>query len=103
MLLCFSVHNEKQLLSGCPTLFQNKLQEQGVQDVVNRNRTKFEPYRDLVDQNFSQFNENSINNQDLHSQTGNDEIPEQNIPMKMIQMIQKQTKLLQFLILCHKY
>ena len=60
MLLCFSVHNEKQLLSGCPPLFQNKLQEQGVQDVVNRNRTKFEPYRDLVDQTFSQFNRTQL-------------------------------------------
>ena len=54
---------------------QNKLQEQGVQDVVNRNKIKFEPYGYLLDQDFSQFNENSINNQDPHSQIENDEIP----------------------------
>ena len=38
-----------QLLSGFPPLYQNKLQEQGVQDVVNTNKIKFEPYGDLVD------------------------------------------------------
>ena len=60
------------MLAGCQQLYRNKLQEQGVQDVVNRNKIKFEPYGDLVDQVFSQFNENSINNQDPHSQTEND-------------------------------
>ena len=64
------------MLSGFPPLYQNKLQEQGVQDVVNRNKIKFEPYSGLVDQAFSQFNENSINNQDPHSQIENDETPE---------------------------
>ena len=53
-------------------LYQNKLREQGAQDVVNRNKIKFEPYRDLVDQNFSQFNEN---NQGSYSQFENDEAP----------------------------
>ena len=63
-------HVPNKLLS-----LQNKLQEQGVQDVVNRNKIKFEPYGYLLDQAFSQFNENSINNQDSHSQIENDEIP----------------------------
>ena len=68
------------MLAGCPQLYQNKLQEQGVQDVVNRNKIKFEPYGDLVDQAFSQFNENSINNKDPHSQIENDETPEAEHP-----------------------
>ena len=72
--------DEKQLLSGCPPLYQNKPQEQGVQDVVNSNKIKFKPYRDLVDQIFSQFNENSINNQDSHSQIENYETPETEYP-----------------------
>ena len=76
MLLFFPFRDEKQLHSGCPSFYQNKLHEQGLQDVVNRNKIKFEPYGDLVDQVFSQFNENSINNQDPHSQTENDETPE---------------------------
>ena len=41
MILIFSLRDENQLLSGCPPLCQNKLQEQGVQDVVNRNKIKF--------------------------------------------------------------
>ena len=74
-LLFFTFRDEKQLLSGCPPLYQNKLQEQLVQDVLNRNKIKFEPYGDLVDQAFSQLNENSINNQDPQRQIENDEHP----------------------------
>ena len=80
MLLLFPFRDEKQLLSCCSPLYQNKLQEQGVQDVVNRNKIKFEPYGNLVDQVFSQFNENSINIQDPHSQIENDETPEAEYP-----------------------
>ena len=73
MFLLF--RDKKQLLPGCPTLYQKKLQEQGVQDVVTRNKIMFEQYGDLVDQAFSQFDENSINNQDSHRQIENDETP----------------------------
>ena len=47
---------------------QNKLQQEGVQNVVNINKIDFKPYNDLVDQTFLQFNENVINNQDPQSQ-----------------------------------
>ena len=56
-----------------PPLFQNKLHEQGVQDGVNRIKINFELFGDLFDQVFCQFNENSIWNQDSHSQIENDE------------------------------
>ena len=46
---------------------QNKLQEQGVQDVVIKNKIKSETYADIVDLALSQLNENSIKNQDPHS------------------------------------
>ena len=62
MFLFFLFKDENQLLSGCPPLYQNKLQEQGVQDVVNRNKIKSESYGCFVDQAFSQFNETSIKN-----------------------------------------
>ena len=75
MLLFFTFRDEKPLLSGCPPFYQNKLQEQGVHDLVNRNKIKFDRYGDLVDQAFSQSNENSINNQDPLSQIENDETP----------------------------
>ena len=51
------------------------MQEKGVQDVVHRNKIKFESNDDLVDQAFCKFNENSINNQDSHSQIQNDGTP----------------------------
>ena len=90
-------HVPNKLLS-----LQNKLQEQGVQDVVNRNKIKFEPYGYLLDQDFSQFNENSINNQDPHSQIENDEIPGTEYPNEN-DLEDTETKLLQFLTLCHRY
>ena len=70
----FSFRDEKQLLSGCSPLYQKKLQEQGFQDVVNRNKI-IERYGDLADPPFSQFNENSINYQDPNSQSEYDETP----------------------------
>ena len=57
-----------------------KLKLRRVQDGINRNKIKFEPYDDLVDQAFSAFNENSFNNQDQHSQIENYETPEVEYP-----------------------
>ena len=42
-------------------MHQNKLQEQGVQDVVNINKIKFEQHGDLVDRTYLQFNDTLIN------------------------------------------
>ena len=42
--------DEKELLSGFPPIYENKLQNEGVQDFVNINKMKFEPYDDLADQ-----------------------------------------------------
>ena len=73
LLLFCPFRDERELLSGFRPMYQNKLQEQGVQDVVNINKIKFEPHGDLVDKAYLQFNETLINNQDLHSQIENDE------------------------------
>ena len=43
-------------------------------------KIKFEPYGDLADQAFSQFNNNSVNNQDPHSKTENNQTPEAEYP-----------------------
>ena len=75
MLLFFPFRDEKQLLSAYPPMHQTKLQEQGVQDVVNRDKMKFVPSCDLYYQAFSQFNESSINNQDPYGQIEKDETP----------------------------
>ena len=58
-------------LSGFRPIYQNKLQEQGIQDVVNVSKINFKPYGNLVDQTFSQFNETLIKNEDAHSQIVN--------------------------------
>ena len=76
LLLFYPFRDEKELLSGFPPLYQNKLQEQGVQDVVNTNKIKFvEPHGDFTDQAYSEFNETLINNQDPQSHIENDETP----------------------------
>ena len=72
-ILFYPYSDEKELLSGCPPLYQNKLQEKEVQAVINISKINFEPYADLVDQTSSQFNEDSISTQDPHSQNKNDE------------------------------
>ena len=75
LLLFYPFRDEKELLSGLPPLYQNKLQEQGAQDIVNINKIKFEPYCALVDEVNSRLSETLINNQDTHSQIENDELP----------------------------
>ena len=49
LLLFYPFRDEKELLSGFPPLYQNKLQEQGVRDVVNTNKIKFNILRQLPD------------------------------------------------------
>ena len=38
LLLCFAFRDEKQLLSGCPTLYQNKLHKQGDHDIIKETK-----------------------------------------------------------------
>ena len=44
-------------------MYQNNLLDERVQDVVNINKIKLEPYGDLIDQAFSQYNENFENDE----------------------------------------
>ena len=67
LLLFYSFREEKQFLSGFSLLYQNKMQEQGVQDVVNIKKIKFESNSALVDQTHSNFDDILISNQDSQS------------------------------------
>ena len=58
LLLLHLPKDKKELLSGFPPLYQNNIQEQGIQDVVNINKINYEPY-----EAYSKFNETLINNQ----------------------------------------
>ena len=49
LLLFCPLRDENELLSGLPPIYQNKLQEEEAQDVVNIKKMKFEPYGDLVE------------------------------------------------------
>ena len=68
MYYFYSIH------SGLPPLYQNTLQEPGVQDIANINKIKCETCGDLVDEVYSRLSETLINNQDSYSQIENDEI-----------------------------
>ena len=95
----FSFIDEKQLLSGCPPLYQNKLQEQGFHDVKNRNNISFKQYGDLVDQAFSQLMRSMLA---IKNDIAKLKIMEHQRQIILIKMIQG-TKLLQFTTLCNKY
>ena len=104
MYYFYSIHSEikKELLSGLPPLYQNKLQEQGVQDIVSNKEIKFEPYGGLVDEVYSRLSE-TLTIKIRIVKLKMIKFQEQNVPTTMIQKTQKQTKLLQFQLLCQKY
>ena len=65
----YPFRDKKELLSGFPPLYQNKLLEPGVQTVVNSS-IEFEPYGDLVDEASSRYNTSMLDNQDHFGQIG---------------------------------
>ena len=67
--------DENKLLSGFLPFYQNKLQDQGIQDAFNIIKIKFGPYADLVRQIFFKIKENLIKNLDRHSQIEKDGEP----------------------------
>ena len=57
-------------------MYQNKLLGPGVQNVVNRNKIKFEPYSNLADEAYSRYNAKMLESQDSFTQIENDETGE---------------------------
>ena len=86
----YAFKDEKELFPDFLLMYQNKLQEQGVQDAININKITFEPYGHLVDQFF--FNlmrlwlsiKIHIVKMKMMKHQG------KNIPMRMIQKTHKQ-------------
>ena len=66
LFLLFLFRDEKHLLSDWPPLHQKKLQEQGVQDVKNRNKIKFETYGDLSDCNWTRTHNHLVRKRTLN-------------------------------------
>ena len=51
-----------------------RLNEPGITDIINQNKTTFEPFAELVDSALSQLRENLMHNQDSFAQQENDEV-----------------------------
>ena len=76
----FILSQTKKNFSGFSPTYQNKMQEEGAQNIVNINKIKFEPYCDFADQGFLQHNENLIKTQEPVNQIKNDETTWANNP-----------------------
>ena len=76
----FILSQMKKNFSGFSPTYQNKMQEEGAQNIVNINKIKFEPCCDFADQGFLQHNENLIKTQEPVNQIKNDETTWANNP-----------------------
>ena len=84
------------------TLYQNQLLEPGVRPVANSSKIKFELYGDLVDETYSRYNINIIENQDPFAETENNEKGEVVYSTVKVITIQSQTETLQFQVFAAK-
>ena len=83
-------------------MYQNKLEQQGVQAVVNMNKIKLEPYGNLADQFFLNLMRAPLPIKTHIAKLKMMKHQGTNIPVKMIEEAQKQTKYLQFSTSCQK-
>ena len=94
LILFYPFWDEKDLLSGCLSLYQNKLLEPGVQTVANSNKIKFEPFGNLVDDSYSRYNANMLDNQDPLVKLKMMKQGRQYVPMTKMMRIQNQKQTL---------
>ena len=72
-IICFyPFRSENELLGGTSHMYQGKFSEDGVTEIVHNNRRKFEPYAELVDKAYENFNAELVDNQDSYGQIEND-------------------------------
>lgn len=71
-LLFYTYQYKKELLSGCPPFYWNKLLEPAVPFVVKNNKIKFESSGDLFCEAYSRYNANALDNQDTFGQIKKD-------------------------------
>jgi len=74
--LCFyPFRSEAELLSNEFQTYVGKLNEPGVVDIVNLNKSRIEPYTELVEEAFTRFsNDMSLNNNSFGQQENNEVI-----------------------------
>ena len=76
LFLFYPFYNESELLLGNPPSYVNKLDEEGVIDIINNKRKVFEPFSDLVDTAFNQYRSDLQPSFDAEGQIQNDETSE---------------------------
>ena len=76
-IICFCFfypfRSENKLLGGTSNTYQGKFSEDDVTEIVHNNRCKFEPYAELVDEVYENFNAELVDNQDAYGQIESDE------------------------------
>ena len=72
-MLFYPFRSENELLGGTSHTYQGIFSKDGVTEIVHNNRRKFEPYAELVDEAYENFNAQLVDNQDAYDQVENDE------------------------------
>ena len=62
LLLFYPFRSENELLGGISHTYQGKFSEDGVTELVHNNPRKFEPYAELVDEAYGNFNAELVDN-----------------------------------------
>ena len=71
---CFFTHSDQKMSYLVePHTHTKQFSEDGVTKIVHNNEHKFEPYTELVDEAYENFNTELVDNQDSYGQIENDE------------------------------
>ena len=68
LFMFYPLRSEDELLTGNPPTYQNTLACPSVLSAVNKKRQKFEPYADILEETFANFNHNLESDQDSYGQ-----------------------------------
>ena len=77
LFLYYPFRSEDELVSQNSQTYIEKLQEPGVIDVINTNKTLIEPFSEIVDEAFEQFLNTNVSVPDAYSQQENAEVLDQ--------------------------
>ena len=73
LFLFYPFRSEIELKIGEPLSYTNKLAQPGVLEIANNNKTRIEPFDDIVNEALIRYNVNNLNNLDPYAQAENDD------------------------------
>ena len=73
LFLFYPFRSEIEMKIGEPLSYTNKLAQPGVLEIVNNNKTRIEPFDDIVNEALIRYNVDNLNNLDPYAQAENDE------------------------------